>query len=155
MTLDVVREEGDWSQFEPIEAAFAAAADALARHLDVPVCEAAVALSSDARVKELNRTYRDKDKPTNVLSFPASPESSPPEGPLYLGDIVFAAETVAREAVEQDKLPPHHLQHLLVHGLLHLLGYDHETDEQATEMEALEVEILADLGIADPYAGEA
>ena len=115
--------------------------------------EAAVALSSDARVRVFNRDYRGKDKPTNVLSFPAGFGHVSPGEPRHIGDIALAAETLLREAAEQGKQPRDHLQHLLVHGLLHLLGYDHETEAQAAEMEALEVEILAALGIADPYAG--
>ncbi|HWK45379.1 MAG TPA: rRNA maturation RNase YbeY [Stellaceae bacterium] len=115
-------------------------------------------LADDARVRELNRTYRDQDKPTNVLSFPATltrPGETPRtafEGvPLGLGDIVLAFETVTAEAAAQDKPIEHHLIHLVVHGTLHLLGYDHMTDDEAAVMEGLEVRILAGLGIADPY----
>lgn len=153
LTLDVVCEEGDWAAFGEVETLLTSAADALARRLDVDNIEAVVALSSDASVQVLNRDYRGKDKPTNVLSFPAGPVHVPPGHARPIGDIVLAAETVMREAAEQDKSCQDHLQHLIVHGLLHLLGYDHETEQQAVEMEALEVEILATLGIADPYAG--
>lgn len=155
LTLDVMIEDGDWSVFEPVEAALAEAADAVARQLGVADMEAAVALSSDARVQALNLAYRGKDKPTNVLSFPASSGYAPPGHPCHIGDIALAAETVAREAAEQGKPPRDHLQHLVIHGLLHLLGYDHETEPEAAEMEALEVEILQELGIADPYAAPA
>ncbi len=104
-----------------------------------------VALDSDAAVRRLNRTYRGKDKPTNVLSFPGDKPS--------LGDIVLARQTVLREAREQGKRPADHLTHLVMHGTLHLLGYDHEQGErQARRMEKLETRLLAAMGIADPYA---
>jgi len=153
LALDIVLEDGDWSAFGDADALVAACADALARRLDLADMEAVVALSSDARVQVLNRDYRGKDKPTNVLSFPAGPARVPTGQPRHIGDIVLAAETLVREADEQGKPPRDHLQHLIIHGLLHLLGYDHETEPQAVEMEALEVEVLATLGIADPYAG--
>ena len=112
-------------------------------------------LGSDAMLRGLNRTYRGKDAPTNVLSFPFTPRGAADTADgRYLGDVVLAAETVLREAAERGTAPAHHLQHLVVHGLLHLLGYDHETDTEAAEMERLETEILASLGIADPYADE-
>lgn len=153
LTLDVVNEDGDWSAFGEVETLLADAADALALRLQLQNLEAVVALSSDASVQVLNRDYRHKDKPTNVLSFPAGPGHVPPGYARHIGDIALAAETIVREAAEQDKSPQDHLQHLVVHGLLHLLGYDHETEQQAVEMEALEVEILGALGVADPYAG--
>ncbi|WP_425086494.1 rRNA maturation RNase YbeY [Zavarzinia compransoris] len=112
-------------------------------------------LSSDEAVQQLNRDWRGKDKPTNVLSFPGLEggiaASLPAEAPRPLGDIVLALETCQREAVEQDKSLAHHVQHLVVHGVLHLLGYDHESDAEAKAMEALEVSVLAGLGVPDPY----
>ncbi len=114
--------------------------------------EACVALSSDAEVARLNATYRGKQAATNVLSFPAGPAPAGGGDVRLLGDLVLAAETVTREAAELGLPLEHHLQHLVVHGLLHLLGYDHEMDEEAETMEALEVRILARLGIDDPYA---
>jgi probable rRNA maturation factor len=107
--------------------------------------EATLLLTSDAALQTWNRQFRGLDKPTNVLAFP-----SPGEGP-YLGDIAIAAGVVAREAAEQGKSPAHHLAHLALHGFLHLLGYDHETDEEAAEMEARETALLAELGLPDPY----
>jgi len=105
-----------------------------------------VALASDAAVRKLNAQHRRKDKPTNVLSYPSGEAA-------FLGDIVLARQTVLREAREQKKSPADHLVHLVVHGTLHLLGYDHETNEKDAErMEALERRVLAKLGIADPYA---
>lgn len=152
LQLDIIIEDGDWSPFAPVEESLRGAADAVARHLDLDNAEAAIALSSDEHVRSLNRTYRGKDKPTNVLSFPAAEEAQPPGARRHLGDIILAAETVAREAAAEGKPPRHHLQHLAVHGLLHLLGYEHESESQAREMEALEVEILRDIGVPDPYA---
>lgn len=124
---------------------------ALARAgVDGPV-EVSVLLTDDAEQRNLNRDHRGKDSATNVLSFPVG--FVPPQGPRPLGDISLALETVMREAGEQDKSVADHVSHLLVHGTLHLLGYDHLDDVEAEEMEALEREILAGLGIADPYAG--
>ncbi len=119
--------------------------------------ELSVVLADDALVRRLNRDYRGKDKPTNVLSFAFADEDEPdagPDAPLMLGDVVLAFETVAREAGEQTKTFPDHAIHLVVHGVLHLLGYDHETESDAEEMEAMEVRVLASLGVADPYAAE-
>lgn len=114
--------------------------------------ELSVVFSADAAVRDLNARWRGMDKPTNVLSFPAFPWSGQGAPPPMLGDIVLAAETVRAESVLESKSFDHHLTHLVVHGLLHLLGYDHETDDDAEEMEALERRILARLAIADPYA---
>lgn len=102
----------------------------------------------DARIKELNRDFRGKDKPTNVLSFPG-PETF--DGPVALGDIALARETILREAVEQAKTAENHLRHMIVHGVLHLLGFDHEEDDEAEEMEAMEIAILARLGVENPF----
>jgi probable rRNA maturation factor len=106
-----------------------------------------VLLTDDEAVRDLNARFRDKDKPTNVLSFPA-PESAAP----HLGDVVLAYGVCAAEAEAQGKTLSDHLSHLVVHGVLHLLGRDHEDDAEAEEMEAEEREILAGLGVADPYA---
>lgn len=107
-----------------------------------------VLLDSDA-ARELNLRYRKKDYATNVLSFPYEP--APREKSGLLGDLVLCPSVVAREAAEQDKTPRDHYAHLTVHGVLHLIGYDHETARDAEKMEALERRILAGLGIADPY----
>lgn len=117
--------------------------------------EVSVVLDGDDAVRDLNREYRGQDKPTNILSFPQwePPLAPPPPGlPLLLGDMVLARETVAAEAAAQGKRFSDHLSHLVVHGVLHLLGHDHATDADAEAMEALETEILRTLGIADPYA---
>lgn len=119
--------------------------------------EVSLVFTDDAEQRTLNRDYRHKDSVTNVLSFPNMPEDdgARPAGlPLLLGDVVLARETVLREAAAQGKPVADHTAHLLVHGLLHLLGYDHQESDEAEEMEALETEILASLGLADPYAGD-
>lgn len=117
--------------------------------------ELSVVLSDDAAVHDLNRTWRGSDRPTNVLSFASLDDDDaprPPGAPLLLGDVVLAYQTCAVEAVEQGKPLADHLGHLVVHGVLHLLGYDHEdSDEEAQEMERMETAILAALGIPDPY----
>lgn len=151
LRIDVVHEAGDWSGFGDVDAAIDAAAGAVAAELAITASEACVALSDDAQVAELNANYRGKPKPTNVLSFPAGEPFGDAPQTRHLGDVILAAETVSREASEQDIAPVDHLRHLVVHGLLHLLGYDHENDADAEIMEALEVRILASLGIANPY----
>jgi probable rRNA maturation factor len=118
-----------------------------------PDSEASVVLGSDALVRRLNRTYSGKDASTNVLSFPFQrPPGAGPEDGAYLGDVVLAAETVRLEAHERGIEPRHHLQHLVVHGLLHLLGHDHQIDTAAEEMERLEADVLATIGVSDPHA---
>ena len=113
-----------------------------------------VMLSDDAEQRHLNRTYRGKDTPTNVLAFPQGAPGSPrSDQPVLLGDVVLAFETVRREAAEQDKPIANHLRHLVVHGVLHLLGFDHENAAEAAAMEACEIKILAGLGVPDPYRG--
>ena len=116
--------------------------------------EVGVLLADDAAVQALNRDWRKIDKPTNVLSFPSdAPKIA--GAPALLGDIAIAYETLAREAAAEKKPFLHHLAHLAVHGYLHLLGYDHQTDSEAEAMEALEREILAAMRIPDPYADAA
>jgi probable rRNA maturation factor len=112
-----------------------------------PDSEVTVLLTDDAEVKVLNADFRGKDKPTNVLSFPAPAFARP-----HLGDVALAHETCAREAAEQGKALAAHLSHLVAHGVLHLVGWDHQTEAEAEAMEGLERTILAGLGIPDPYA---
>lgn len=118
--------------------------------------EVAIQLVDAAEGQAMNRQYRGKDYATNVLSFPADlPEGLPEDFDFpQLGDLVICAPVVAREAAEQGKPLDAHYAHLTVHGVLHLLGFDHVEEAEAEEMEALERQILASLGIADPYAGE-
>jgi len=111
-------------------------------------------LTTDAELQSLNLQFRGIDKPTNVLSFAALDGDGPPVmagQPLFLGDIAIAGETVAREANEQNKTVSDHLSHMIIHGTLHLLGYDHEDEDEALKMEALERKILSAHHIADPY----
>jgi probable rRNA maturation factor len=112
--------------------------------------ELSLVLADDATVQDLNARWRDKDAPTNVLAF-ASGEKPAKGKPVLLGDVVLAYQTVAREAKEQKKRFADHLRHLVIHGVLHLLGYDHIKSTQAKRMETLETRILATLGVADPY----
>ncbi len=136
-----------------IHRAIATAAEYVAA--DVGGTELAVMLTDDAGIRTLNSNWRGIDKPTNVLSFPAlqpSGPSGPDDAPRMLGDIAIAYETTRREADDEQKPFDHHLSHLVVHGFLHLIGYDHEKDDDAEIMEALEREILSQLGIPDPYA---
>ena len=122
---------------------------------DTDEAELAVMLTDDAGIRTLNSNWRGIDKPTNVLSFPAlqpTGAGGPDDAPRMLGDIAIAYETTRREADDEQKPFDHHLSHLAVHGFLHLIGYDHEKDDDAEAMEALETEILAQLGIPNPYA---
>jgi probable rRNA maturation factor len=148
-SIDVVIASARWQQTpraaSVVRRAIAAATPARARD-----AELSVILTSDRAIRTLNRRWRGRDKPTNVLSFP-----SPAAGrgaPRHLGDIVLAYETVAREARAENKRLDHHIAHLALHGFLHLLGYDHESHRQAEAMERRERRILARIGVPDPYA---
>jgi probable rRNA maturation factor len=149
----------DCWQAEPgAEAVIHRAIEAAAEIVDADTADAelAVMLTDDTGIRTLNRNWRGIDKPTNVLSFPAlQPVGArgPDDAPPMLGDIAIAYETMRREADEEAKPFEHHLSHLAVHGFLHLVGYDHENNDDAEAMEALEREVLAQLGIPDPYAG--
>lgn len=141
-----------------------AAALAATPHADLALIsatvEVSIRLTDDAEVRALNRDYRQKDKPTNVLSFPmVQPDlidglANSDDGEILLGDIVLARETCAREAVERAVSVQAHATHLIVHGTLHLLGYDHMRDDEAEAMESVEREVMARLGLHDPYAVE-
>lgn len=152
--IDILVEEEAWLQALPdcqtwVERASAttlARPEAFAPAAPMPDGEVTVVLDNDASVAELNERFLGKSGPTNVLSFPA-PESAQP----HLGDVILAFGVCAREAQEQGKPLQHHLAHLTVHGVLHLLGWDHLTDAEADAMERLEREILADLAVPDPY----
>jgi probable rRNA maturation factor len=143
--IDIEIEDDGWKAVPDIEALVNAAAEAaLAGERGSAVT---VLLTDDEAVRELNGRFRGKDKATNVLSFPAIEN---PEG--FIGDIALAYGVCAREAAQQGKSLAHHLQHLVAHGVLHLVGYDHESDAEAEAMEALEREILSGLDVPDPYA---
>ena len=113
--------------------------------------ELSLVFTDDGEIQSLNAQWRGKDKPTNVLSFPAFPIKSGDPLPVMLGDVILACETVMREAQEEDKPLQNHIAHLVLHGFLHLLGYDHETVADAEIMEGLERQVLATLAIPDPY----
>ena len=117
--------------------------------------EISIVLANDDLVQVLNREYRDKDKPTNVLTFASMDGEDFEEQllvePLNLGDVILSYQTIDREAQEQGKFILDHMKHLIVHGVLHLLGYDHQNDEEATDMETLEIRILEQLGVQNPY----
>jgi probable rRNA maturation factor len=147
--LHIVNNQPVWSDQPEAEDAVRCAIAAAASRTNT-TGEVCVVLTDDAAVRELNRTWRKIDKPTNVLSFPSRNIGSDAASAV-LGDIVIAYETTAAEAAAQNKPFLHHLNHLTVHGFLHLLGYDHEEDVQAEEMERLEREILLTLGVDDPY----
>lgn len=153
--IDLTLEAGDW----PDEADLARltetairAALSIGELQVVDHSEVSLLFTDDASIRKLNGEWRDKDRATNVLSFPASDPVNDTYGPL-LGDIVFGFETIAAEARDMGVDFSNHLSHLTVHGLLHLFDYDHQTDEEAELMEGLEKTILASLGIDDPYAG--
>lgn len=156
LSLDVHIEAGDWQAAEITLNDFISqtlnAALKLADGHETSAVEVSVLLTDDAHQQVLNQHWRGKDKSTNVLSFPADETEPFPGEALLLGDISLAYETVALEAQDQQKSFSDHLRHLLVHGLLHLLGYDHEDNQQAHDMETLEVEILKTLGQPSPYA---
>ncbi len=153
--IDIEIEEEGWLDELPdvrdvVSTGIAAAlkADGFSEEADIVVL-----LADDAEMRSLNKEYRKKDKATNVLSFPA-PKSMKMPGMMHLGDIALGLETCVREADEQGKPFKNHVLHLSVHGALHLLGYDHENDDEAREMESLERAILKDLGVPDPYSSE-
>jgi probable rRNA maturation factor len=152
LSIDLAVEAGGWPASYDIEALARAATEAAVRASGAslpPHAEVSLLLTDDEGIRRLNARWRDKDSPTNVLSFPQGGQQG--RGPL-LGDIVLGFETVRREAELGDKPLHHHIAHLIVHGTLHLLGHDHETDMEAEAMERLEADALRVLGIPDPYA---
>jgi probable rRNA maturation factor len=153
LTVDILTESPQWDAQPCAEATVrhAIAQAAVIEGTTDPGAEVSVLLCSDSVIAALNARWRGRDEPTNVLSFPAPPPDDP-AAPAHLGDIAIASETVIREAQEQGLPVSQHLAHLAVHGFLHLLGYDHGTDSEAERMEQLEREILAALGVPDPYA---
>jgi probable rRNA maturation factor len=151
--IEIAVEAEAWSavgDLHELSARAVAAAVAETRVELLQGAELSLLFADDAAVRELNRTWRDQDKPTNVLSFPAADPDALASSPL-LGDIVLAYETIRREAEAEQKNFEDHLTHLVVHGFLHLVGYDHEVDAEAEIMESRERAILARLDIADPY----
>ena len=154
VALETVRDSERWNVLPDAEASIEEAVAAVfseAGLLARPGAELAITLSNDLNVRKLNAKWRGRNAATNVLTFPAFGPDEIPDAPM-LGDVILAFETVAREADEQGKPLVDHLQHLVVHGVLHLFGYDHLDDDEAEEMEAIEIRALARLGVADPYA---
>ena len=152
--IDISVEAGGWPDEASLRDMAVRAVNAAFAELGLDgtaATELSLLFTDDAHVRVLNRDWRGKDKPTHVLSFPAFVAA--PGGPLppMLGDIVLAHETVSSEAALEHTPFEHHLSHLIVHGLLHLLGYDHESGPDAEKMEALERSVLARLAIPDPY----
>ena len=150
LTIDILVQSPLWEREPAAETTVTRAISAAATRLSTLRGEVAIVLTDDSTIRTLNRDWRGADKPTNVLSFPAAKAGQ--GAPEMLGDIVIAYETLARESTDEGKTFPNHLAHLSVHGFLHLVGYDHDNDRDADAMERLEAEILAGLGVPDPYA---
>ncbi len=153
LNVDIVVNAPSWEMLADLEG-FASRVvqetQALARARVSKDCELCICFCDDAEIRNLNAHWRGQDKPTNVLSFP-TPGALAKK--YLLGDIVIAFETVAREAKEQDKTLSDHTAHMIIHGFLHLIGYDHETSDEAEVMEALERRVARALGINDPFEG--
>ena len=149
MSIDVMIDSGLWKKHPGAEDIVRKAIAEATQAVPHKRAEMAVVLTDDSAMQALNKRWRGTDKPTNVLSFPA--QATPAAAAAHLGDIVIAFETTALEAEREGKPFAHHLMHLVVHGYLHLLGHDHETDREAKAMERLETKILARIGIPDPY----
>lgn len=167
MTLDITIEDSRWQQ-AGLEALADEAAGAVLAHfrLDPALCEISLLACDDPRIADLNAEFREKPKPTNVLSWPAeelaaeqdggAPQLPEPDftGEIALGDIAISYDTCAREAAEAGKPLADHTRHLIIHGMLHLLGYDHIRERDAGVMEGIEILLLGKMGIANPYISE-
>ena len=156
VAVDILADSPLWGEAEDWRADVETAVAMAAAMVDAEIVEDAelsLLLTGDAAIRLLNRDHRGFDKPTNVLSFPAQDDPARLAASPALGDIAVAQETCAREAAEEGKSLDDHVRHLIVHGVLHLLGYDHTDDEEADEMEATERRALARIGVGDPYAG--
>lgn len=163
LLIDIIRDDGVWTEVPSFEEKAIDICQTAFRAVQKPsfirsgqMVEVCITLSDDATVRELNKNYRDKDTPTNVLSFPQYTSEDtffalPDGGPLMLGDIILAYETMVKESKEQSKTIENHTLHLILHGFLHLLEYDHIEEEDAETMEAMEVAILAQFNIPNPY----
>ena len=154
MIVDITMMDARWDGVPGLDAVArrSAAAAAKAGVFDDPNAELSLVFTDDERISALNLAYRQKSSPTNVLSFPTGEDPTEEDGrERLLGDVVLAFETIKREADEQGKTLENHLCHLIVHGVLHLLGYDHEDDPSAAVMENLEISALAQIGVPNPY----
>jgi probable rRNA maturation factor len=150
LQIDVVIDAGQWKKTRNVRHLVRRAVHEAAGVQSTTGSELAIVLTNDSAIRQLNRVWRNVDAPTNVLSFPAATKQGPDE-PAHLGDIVLAYETIAREARDEGKPLANHVAHLVVHGYLHLLGFDHERNADAEEMEQTERDILQRLAIPDPY----
>ncbi|MCZ2158069.1 rRNA maturation RNase YbeY [Bartonella sp. 220] len=153
ITIDITVESSGWNDEKTLYNITEKILKTTMHHvsLDNVISEISLLFTDNKHMAQINAQWRNKNKPTNVLSFPAYPlKAGDPPGPM-LGDIIIAQETVALEAKKEGKLFQDHLAHMIVHGLLHLLGYNHETDDEAHHMEKLEREILQKLSIKNPY----
>jgi probable rRNA maturation factor len=148
--VDVMIDSPRWKSQRGVRTLVRRAITEAVRHLGCLGGEVTVLLTDDATIQGLNRTWRRKNAPTNVLSFPAKAAAGE-DAPPFLGDIAIAYETTRREAAAEGKRFADHVAHLAIHGFLHLLGHDHAADSEAETMEALEVAVLARLGVPDPY----
>ena len=150
--IDVIVRSARWRKRPTAKTIVKKAILAAAGAVSTPRAELAIVLSDDSTIRTLNRDWRGKNAPTNVLSFPAATMGKARAASPYIGDVIIAYQTVAREAAAEGKSFNHHLAHLAVHGFLHLLGYDHENDRDAQKMERLERKILKSMAVPDPYA---
>ena len=161
--IEIIVRSARWRKHSTAKTLVKKAVLAAAKAISPSPIELAIVLDDDSAIRALNRDWRGKNTPTNVLSFPAPDPPSPPAGQRrgggkrrnsspYIGDIVLAYQTIAREAIAEGKPFGHHLAHLAIHGFLHLHGYDHENHRDAQRMERLERKILARMAIPDPYA---
>lgn len=151
--VEAVIEDARWAEMDVAALAERAARATLASAgIDPAGCEIGLLAADDARIAGLNAAFRGKAAPTNVLSWPSGGGPVAPGEPRFLGDLALGFETCAREAADAGVAPAHHVTHLVVHGVLHLLGRDHAEDAEAAAMEALETKILVSLGAPDPYA---
>ena len=152
--IQIAVEADGWPEEDVLRQLVSGAVDAAFSHLGIPLAastELSLLFADNEAVCEINDRWRGIRKPTNVLSFPAAGEIDSTHLPPLLGDIVLAFETISSEAALENRPFDHHLCHLVVHGLLHILGYDHQSDDEAAEMETMETAILAKLAIPDPY----
>ena len=147
--IDIVVQAPLWAAQRGAKATLRRAILEAANATSTSAGELAIVLTDDSAIRSLNRNWRGKDESTNVLSFPARRNGQPI--PQHLGDIVIAYQTTDREAKAEHKLFRHHLAHLVVHGFLHLIGYDHEADDEAQMMESLEISVLARMHVPNPY----
>lgn len=158
--IDITISEPEWGQsFIDVEEIAREAMDitlrmaVLPRIIEDKPLEASIVLANDDLIQVLNREYRKMDKPTNVLSFASldSKDPVPASGPFPIGDVILSYQTIDREAKEQGKFFKDHFIHMVVHGTLHLVGYDHQTEDEATNMETLEIRILEKMNVQNPY----